>query len=770
MQRQIRIVQMMPFAAVLLAYLLGAISGDRARQPLTNHFMATENSLLKQENPLKRVVNLLTKMKEELSGEAEADAKMYDKQACWCQTNRKEKTSAIESANAKEESLKSEIEELTSKLTRLEGDIDASKKSKGEAEEAIKEAEALRKTEHAKHFELEQSLVKSITSLKNALVMLSKYNSFQQIPPTVLLSMKTVLRDLAMKHELLTGVGTPSSSPLARRVRTAFLSLNSDSERSRSQSETGRLNSELLGALDVSGPGMSYALPVDYAERLLAEAAHAKGPIASASTFLQVDSEEKYKPKSGSLIEALEKMLQDMKTELKDARDKEAKADKDHKALLKAKDAELTSIMDAVDEYQSEHASSKRLLAQAKQDLIQTTDTKEADGKFLQELKITCETYEKEYKKRSHTRSEEVKAVSEAMAVLTEDDAREHLDKTVSLLQTRAATRESVASRLRRSRAAEALHSADSDEDAEDLLSAWHGRHIRSFGKATQQSSRHTVLEMLAMKTELEPMPEVTQAMDEMIADLKSEQKEEVDQKASCKDKLHSNKMDMMDTSAAIKDLKAQLEGSDLQASVVKKDMEAAKEEKAKLAARVEEAAENHKEEVEESKMVTLDQQKTQDILKAALDKLKAFYAFVQTDGSESPEYEKHGASSAVMMLIKQIIEDSEMLVMETKKATEDGKAEFEAFKSKAATLDTQLDDTLTMKKEELAMLDMTRTDTASSLANKKSTLKSLEDMKAALDDECGFLLKNFELRQKARLKEIEGVQSAKAIILGEKP
>lgn len=761
------VVYTMPIAVMFLALMWSAVAGDRASQPKDWRYKSSDP--VNYENPVKRVINVLTKMKEDLTDEAETDAKMYDKQVCWCETNRKEKIRAVETGAAKEQNLKAEIEEGTSKQLRLQGEIEAAKASRTETQEAIKEAAGLRKKEHEQHFELEKSLGKSITSLKNALVMLSKYNNFQQMPQTVQLSMKTVLRDVAMKYELLTGdrdldrvAGAHAgSSPLARRVRTAFLGVTS---------ETQRANSELLAAIDVNGPGMSGNLPMEYAERLLAKAAQETGFKSPAVTFLQVDNGESYKPKSGAVFEALQNMLKDMDTQLKEAREKEAKAKKVHEELAQAKEAELQAILEGLDEYQGQEASNGRELAQAKKDLTETSDTKAADVKFLKELKTTCEDFAADYKQLSHARSEELKAVTQAVAILSEDDSREHLVNTVSLVQTRAETHLNAVAWLRRSRAAEALRLAGSgDDESDDLLAAWHGRHIRPSDRFSQESPRHTVLELLAMKVQLEPMPEVTKAMDEMIADLKGEQGEEVKQKASCQERAQSNKLDHMDTLSKADDLKATLESMDLEASTISKDIKHAEEEKINLAARVDEAAKIRNASKEEARMTEILQKKTQDLMYFSLEKLKTFYKRSETYVDAPEGYEKHSGSSAVMEMMQQIIDDSEKLVADTKKAEATDEAEFTALKEKSLELDLALQNTVTTKQEELSKLRQSRAATATQLESTQLTIKSLEDGKDALENECGFLMKNFELRQQARLKEIEGLQGAKAILLGAK-
>merc|ERR1719326_2852947 len=62
--------------------------------------------------PVTRVITLLRDMLKQLQKEAEEDQDIYDKLACWCETNDREKTKAIKEAEAKISALVTKIEEL----------------------------------------------------------------------------------------------------------------------------------------------------------------------------------------------------------------------------------------------------------------------------------------------------------------------------------------------------------------------------------------------------------------------------------------------------------------------------------------------------------------------------------------------------------------------------------------------------------------------------------------------------------------------------------
>merc|ERR1712217_413462 len=73
--------------------------------------------------PVSKVITLLKDMLKQLEKEAEEDEEIYDKMACWCETNDKEKTKSIAEAEARIEELTTKIEELTAQSARLNTEI-----------------------------------------------------------------------------------------------------------------------------------------------------------------------------------------------------------------------------------------------------------------------------------------------------------------------------------------------------------------------------------------------------------------------------------------------------------------------------------------------------------------------------------------------------------------------------------------------------------------------------------------------------------------------
>ena len=105
---------------------------------------------------------------------------MYDKMACWCKTNDKEKTQAIKDAEAHIAMLNARIEENIGKAATLNQEIKNLEKEVGKNTESLAQATELRRKALSEFTQEEKDLLQSIQALKNALVVLSKHHSLSQ--------------------------------------------------------------------------------------------------------------------------------------------------------------------------------------------------------------------------------------------------------------------------------------------------------------------------------------------------------------------------------------------------------------------------------------------------------------------------------------------------------------------------------------------------------------------------------------------------------------
>mmetsp|Transcript_2851 Transcript_2851/g.7387 ORF Transcript_2851/g.7387 Transcript_2851/m.7387 type:complete len:628 (-) Transcript_2851:388-2271(-) len=481
-------------------------------------------------SPVQRVVALLGKMKAELEEEASSESGMYDKMVCWCETNEKEKTKAIADADAKDIELGGEVESRGARFGELSATIASLKAQVASDKAMLEQATAIREREAGEFRDEEKDLVQYVTNLKNAIAALSKHQLLQtdgkgsllqvgSLDGQLVSGLRVLLRDAALKYELLLAErGSAPKRRVASLLSTAVGKASADSE-------------ILLSALDVHGSPVTDALPPTFAARIVERAAAAprKG---SRGAFLQAgDAQPLYESRSSArsagIFGVLTQMMEEFESQLSQEQKDEMKGAADYAELKVAKEDQIAAGEKKLDEMEGQDAANQKALADAKEDLTMLREQRSKDVEFLQNLKITCGNIDTQWDRRSKTRAAELTAVAETIAILTEDDNREHLAKTVSFLQERSVSQAEAELAMRRSSAVGALRkaAASPDFEADDLLSAWRGR--RSAGLAGASNGPRSQLSTLAVSVQLDTFTKVREMMDKMVASLKEEQEEE---------------------------------------------------------------------------------------------------------------------------------------------------------------------------------------------------------------------------------------------------
>mmetsp|Transcript_124130 Transcript_124130/g.185538 ORF Transcript_124130/g.185538 Transcript_124130/m.185538 type:complete len:649 (+) Transcript_124130:228-2174(+) len=314
-------------------------------------------------------------MLKQLEKEAEEDEEIYDKLACWCETNDKEKTKSIADAEAKISDLTVKIEEYTASSARLNTEVKNLEKEVAKNQEALDKATALREKQLAEFNSEEKDLLESISALKAAVTVLSKHHgsSLLQSPRSHMLGVATTLQHEMQKHApLLRGVLSPSE----KRTIESFV-----------QS------------------------PEDYFD--------------AAPTFKQ-----SYAPQSGEIFGILRQMKETFESNLADSQKEENANQKAYEDLKAAKEAEISAGQAQIDTKTQELADTDAKNAHAKEDIEDTRASLAADEEFLMMLKEKCQMTDKEWEERQKTRQLEMQAVSKALAVLSGDDAHDLFSKT----------------------------------------------------------------------------------------------------------------------------------------------------------------------------------------------------------------------------------------------------------------------------------------------------------------------------------------------------
>merc|ERR1719218_454384 len=161
--------------------------------------------------PVSKVVTLLKDMITQLEKEAESDEEVYEAMGCFCETNDKEKTKSIADAEQRIADLTAAIEEYTSKSAQLNTQITQLTKEVAKNGEALDQATALRTKQLAEFNGEEKDMLQSISSLKSAVIALSKHHeAMLQDSDDTYVNVVTSVQDELRKHKsLLAEIITP---------------------------------------------------------------------------------------------------------------------------------------------------------------------------------------------------------------------------------------------------------------------------------------------------------------------------------------------------------------------------------------------------------------------------------------------------------------------------------------------------------------------------------------------------------------------------------
>jgi len=248
--------------------------------------------------PVSKVITLLKDMMKQLEKEAQEDEEIYDKLACWCETNDKEKTKAIADAEAKIEDLTTKIEELTALSAQLNTEIKNLESEVAKNQEALDKATAIREKQLAEFNAEEKDSLEAISALKAAITVLSKHHggAFLQGAHSSMASVAMTLQRQMQQHApLLKGIITPSQ----RKALAAFIQA-----------------------------------PQDYFD--------------AKPTFKQ-----SYAPQSGEIFGILRQMLETFEANLAQSQKEENENQKTYEELKAAKEAEIAAGQEQIDKKNS---------------------------------------------------------------------------------------------------------------------------------------------------------------------------------------------------------------------------------------------------------------------------------------------------------------------------------------------------------------------------------------------------------------------------------
>jgi len=494
-------------------------------------------------------------------------------------------------------------------------------------------------------------------------------------------------------------------------------------------------------------------------------------PDSDRQTLLSfLSGADAYAPKSGQIVGILKEMGDEMAADLLAATKAEETAKETYDAMMAAKTKEVNTLTQQIEEEMTRLGELSVLLTEDANDLEETKDTLAEDKAYLVELQKGCATKDAEWEARCKLRAEELVALAETIKMLNSDDALELFKKTLpGSSASFAQIQES--SDVTRARAAAMLRNAPRRGTEIDLV-------------------------LLALQGKAAGFEKVIKLIDEMVVNLKAEQKDDDTKKEYCSTELDKsedtgkqleNGIEVSET--AIEELKGAI-------ATWTEEIAALKAGIAALDASVAEATKIRKEENADFKTLMSSNKAAKEIMLWAKNRLNKFYnpklykpeslaqaapqlvqvsAHRNDDGVAPPPppatfgaYVKKGQETGgVISMLDMLIGELDKEMTEAETSEKDAQADYETLMADAAA--KRAADTKAVVEKSAAKAKGEESLQAEE-ENKKDLTTQLMETKQVimnLHSECDWLLQYFDVRKEARTEEIEALGKAKAVLNG---
>jgi len=371
-------------------------------------------------------VKLLNEMQAQIEKEGAEDEATMEEMGCWCETNEREKTTALELADQRIRDLTAAIPEYAAKAMEAEVTIKQLEKEVAENSEALSKAIEVRAKEQDEFRTGEKDLIQSIASLKNAIQMMSKV----QLSQESLLQVKNIIRNHMQKHgDIMAGALTGSQHRLA-------MSLIQDNAMVQRQSHRAP-SSAIFGILK----GMKESMETNMASNAKDE----EEAVAQFKAMKAAKSEE---------IKAGEDLIMVKKVEMAESKEKNAKAKVDLEDTNESKKADTEFLQNlklkcdnAQHEYDQRVKTRNEELKAVSETIgiITSDDSKDLFAKSMSFIQISASSkYRQKAKDRvankirqlaTRNRNPRLMAISTSMRLDAFAKVLENIDKTVAALK-----------------------------------------------------------------------------------------------------------------------------------------------------------------------------------------------------------------------------------------------------------------------------------------------------------------------------------------------
>lgn len=680
---------------------------------------AAEQRSTDQGNPIERVVQLIQGLKTKIQEDGSAEQQVYDKYACWCEKTTARKAASIDNAKQLISALSENILKLKGRLGSYVAELQKLNKDIASTKETITEMEDRRTKEKEDYLKNKSALELGLANLKKAI---------QVLGAATVDATPNLLKD---------DPNRPSNAEAETKLLTIMAGVRS------AMSKYSKVGTQSVNKGDLSTIKTFLSSP-------------------AASLLSANPATATYKSQSGEIQGILAQMEEDFENELATSAEVEQAAAADHVTLMTTKRADLTLLEGSLVKTTLAQGEDKKQLAEDQQEREETKVQLKTDEAFFEETKDACKAKAEMWSGRSRSRTEELAAIDQAIAVLTSDEAKATFE-----------------------RSANTFFQVSNKENEPQRTAAYN---ILKKVAAGQGSLR---LAAIASKVSTTwHFDAVIADIDKMIATLREEEQADIEHRDWCEAQqngANSKNENLEYDSDQLKKKKERAENAKLalEDEVTKVDGEIAD-----LEAAMADALSNRNEENSAFKQAVKDDMDAVKLIGMAIEKLSGFYGFIQQD----PEYKANpdtapeafeggydGAQSqggGVMAILSMIKEDVEKEIGTTRKDEAADLAAYMTLRGKSDASMNALKEKTVSLGQDIASKMGEISDIDSVLGDKTTQKEAADTLLESLGPNCNWVYgkgktsgtEGFETRRDARKAEQEGLENAKAVLSGAAP
>merc|ERR1719272_590478 len=656
---------------------------------------------------------------------------LYEDYVCWGKSIINQKTASNAAAGSRIDELETYIADLDSGRIELTSERSDLEKDIGELMADMESATALRKKEHADFLDAEDEMSKAISALKSAIETLDKATKDHK--EGVLLAVRASLKGASQNGGMAELARHQVSLKQAVELGERFLA----------KADATFLKPILLG--DVP--------KVDWKK------------LNRKATFKMA-----YKARSFKIQGVLKKMHQTFSINLKDARDTEADAKSAYDKLTASKQGQLDAARDALNKMESENGA-KGMSRQDSVDEVKALKKQvQDDTKFIGQTEKALAAKKASWKVRSDLRSGEIAAISKAIYILHNDDARDLMKKSFAsqaFLQV-AQTSHKVMTQ-RREKAFVALQDAARRSGDQRLLSV------------------ASLMRGPSVKTKFDP---IIKAIEKMVKQLQDEENVDLETKQTCEKDRMADTRDAIVASRDIDEMTDAITKLTEEIAQCEKTIEELVAEHKKAKEALAKAQRMRDDENRAWKATDADDKTAAETVLSARDVLEGFYkennlAFVQKlqqpvsgmDAGDAPPpppptWEggyggKTGESQGIVAIMEMVHEDIVKDRADAKADEDNSQEEFDDFKKDTENKMGSLKAEKEATEKRLGQAETDKTTEEKSRATQKGALNTVLEKINSINPNCEYYEVNYPMRTQNRQIEIDGLNKAKAILQG---